>query len=316
MRSIPVHYHPANESESGCGGLSQNTQGVVVSHFGVAVAVRLENGDIRRVSVRRNSSHVVGDRVELEGERLTSLPASGVLRRRDSHGRVRAVAANLDVLGVVLAPIPVSPGGFVDRAIVAARAAGIEPVIVVNKADLPGAQALFEEMARHHALPEGPFLVSAALGSGLGTLRRFFAEGRRGAFVGTSGVGKSSLLNTLCPELDLDVGEINEVSGLGRHVTSVATLHALSDGGELIDTPGFRDFGPVEVSAEELAAGFPGFAEELESRCRFRDCRHRSEPGCRVREAVEAGRIPTVRYTAYLDLLDELEELERAPRSR
>jgi ribosome biogenesis GTPase len=288
----------------------------VVSHFGVAVAIRLDDGGHRRVSVRRNSSHIVGDRVELEGERLVSLPPSGVLRRRDSHGRVRAVASNLEVLGIVLAPRPVSPGGFVDRAVVGARAAGIEPVIVVNKADLPGGAALFAEMAESHRLQGGPFLVSAVDRTGLDTLGAFFAEGRRGVFVGTSGVGKSSLLNALCPDVDLEVGEINDASGLGRHVTSVATLLALPDGGELIDTPGFRDFGPVEVSAEELSAGFPGFEEELLTRCRFRDCRHRSEPGCRVREAVAAGRITAERHAAYLDLLEELEERERTARSQ
>jgi len=279
---------------------------VVVAHFGVALVIRLDDGRRQRVRVRRRSSHVVGDRVRLEGSELATLPATGVLRRRDAHGRVRSVASNLQVLGIVLAPRPPSPAGFVDRAVVAARAASIEPVVIVNKADLEGARALLEETRRTHAGLSHHLLLSAVRGDGLDALRELLAGERRAAFVGTSGVGKSSLLNALCPDLDLEVGEINESSGLGRHITSNATLHALPSGGELVDTPGFRDFGPVEVSPGELALYFPGFEELVSQRCHFRDCLHRAEPGCRVLEAVAEGRIEAGRHDAYLALLVDL----------
>jgi ribosome biogenesis GTPase len=134
--------------------------------------------------------------------------------------------------------------------------------------------------------------------------------------VGTSGVGKSTLLNALLPDLELAVGAINDASGLGRHITSTATLHALAGGGELIDTPGFRDFGPVEVTARELAAFFPGFEEPLGRGCHFRDCLHRQEPDCRVLAAVEAGEISVHRHGGYLALLSELEGVESAPRRK
>jgi ribosome biogenesis GTPase len=275
---------PAQRSDS-----AEGRRGRIVAHYGVAVAVRLEpdggatpegeevpaGEEVRRVPVRRRASHVVGERVVLEGERLRSLPATGVLRRRDSHGRVRAIAAELDVLGIVLAPIPVSPMGFVDRAIVAARTAGLAPFIVLNKCDLPGVDSLIDALPRCYAELMPLHRVSATLGTGLEALRAQLAPDHRGAFVGTSGVGKSSLLNALRPDLDLAVGEINEASGLGRHVTSNATLHRIGGGGELVDTPGFRDFGPVEVSTRELAQHFPGFERALESGCRFRDCLHR-----------------------------------------
>jgi ribosome biogenesis GTPase len=288
--------------------------GIVVAHFGVAVAVRMTDGRRVRFPVRRDSSYVVGDRVRVEESRLEVIPADGLLCRRDSHGRVRSVAANLDVLGIVLATLPESPVGFVDRAVVAARAAGIEPFHVLNKCDLEGAELLRDEIVRIHAGIEHVFVVSAVRGDGLDALRAFFATGVRGAFVGTSGVGKSSILNALCPDLDLRVGEINQWSGLGRHVTTNATLHALPDGGELVDTPGFRDFGPVEVSSPELASYFPGFESALDEGCRFRDCLHRSEPGCEVRAADVAGRLPAGRHAAYLDLLAELEAVEKAAR--
>lgn len=290
-------------------------EGVVIAHFGVAVAVRRHDGRIERHPVRRRSSYVVGDRVRLDGRRLEVVPGRGVLRRRDAHGRVRAVAANLDLLGIVIAPLPATPTGFLDRATVAARAAGIEPFLVVNKADLPGAPALLEASASTHACVEPRLLVSATTGEGLGALRRLFAaSGARGAFIGTSGVGKSSLLNALVPDLELAVAAIGEASGLGRHVTSTATLHALPDGGELIDTPGFRDFGPVAVSSRELAAFFPGFEQALREGCRFRDCLHRSEPGCAVLDAEASARLAPGRHAAYLDLLAELEAAEQDAR--
>jgi ribosome biogenesis GTPase len=305
---------PAKDGSGASANGSDSKLGVIVAHFGIALALRLDDGTRQRVRVRRNSSHIVGDRVRLEAGQIVSLPDRGVLRRRDTHGRIRSVASNLDLLGIVVSPRPASPTGFVDRAIVGARAAGIEPVIVVNKCDLVGARPLFDELGEGYSSIALRVLVSAVSGEGLEGLRAVLAVGMRAAFVGTSGVGKSSLLNALCPELDLDVGEINELSGLGRHVTSNATLHQLPGGGELIDTPGFRDFGPVEVSARELAAHFPGFEASLSERCRFRDCLHRSEPGCVVRGAVLEERIAEARHTAYLDLLSDLEAAEERER--
>jgi ribosome biogenesis GTPase / thiamine phosphate phosphatase len=286
-------------------------EGVVVAHYGVAVAVRFADGGRGRVRVPRKRSVLVGDRVVAEGDTLLRVePARGVLRRRDSHGRVRSVAANLDALGIVLAPRPESPLGFVERGLVAARASGLEPLIVVNKADLDGAAELYETVKQGYGETAPVLLVSASSGSGLAGVRSWLESGRRGVFVGTSGVGKSSLLNALLPDLALAVGAINDASGLGRHITSTATLHALAGGGELIDTPGFRDFGPVEVSARELAVFFPGFEEPLGQGCHFRDCLHRQEPGCRVLAAVESGEVSVQRHGGYIALLAELEAFE------
>jgi ribosome biogenesis GTPase len=294
------------------------SEGLVVAHYGIEVAVRLPDGRCQRFAVGRRSAHVVGERVRVEGDRLRALPAQGVLRRRDRRGRLRAVAANLDLLGVVVAPVPASPQGFVDRALVGARAAGIAPLLVVNKCDLPETSDLVRSLTDLYA-PGVPVLATSAVsGEGLDALRAVFAgagdSGRRGAFIGTSGVGKSALANVLCPGLDLEVGEINSQTGLGRHVTTNATLHRLPSGGELVDTPGFRDFGPVEVSASELARHFPGFEELLAKACRFGDCLHRAEPDCRVTTALAEGRLEADRYEGYLALLAELEVREREDR--
>lgn len=291
-------------------------QGVIVAHLGVAVEVLFSDGERHQVRVKRSSGHVVGDSVLVRGEVLERLPRSTELRRRDGRGGVHLVGANLDVLGVVVAPRPLPPTGFVDRAIVAARAAGLKPFLIVNKEDLDGAAELAAKLRALYGASLPVFTLSAKAGIGLDLLRQFMAEGHRGAFVGTTGVGKSSLLNALCPDLGLAVGELCEARGVGRHTTTVATLHALGGGGELVDTPGFRDFGLVDIVVDELIVHFPGFEQAMMARCRFRDCRHRAEPGCAVTALVEKGALAEDRYRAYLDLLSEIETTQDEARRR
>lgn len=281
--------------------------GIISAHHGVAVEVRFADGARRLVRVKRRSGHVVGDAVRVAGEVLERLPRRTELRRRDALGAVHLVAANLDVLGIVVSPAPPPPAGFVDQAIVAARAADLAPFLVINKCDLAAAEPFVADLRSAYAGAVELFPLSAATGAGLEALRAFFAAGHRGAFVGATGVGKSSLLNALCPEIDLQVGELNEYSGKGRNTTTVSTLHSLAGGGELIDTPGFNDFGLVEISAQELSLYFPGFEQVEAGSCRFRDCRHRSEPGCAVQALVSAGQISADRYTTYLTILDAVE---------
>lgn len=282
-------------------------EGLIIAHHGVAVEVLFASGEQSLVRVKRRSGHVVGDDVLVRGEVLERLPRGTELRRRDAMGKVHLVGANLDVLGVVVSPSPPPPAGFIDRVIVAARAANLRPFVVVNKSDLDAAKEFVEELRGTYAGAVPVFPLSAATGEGLPLLREFFGEGHRGAFVGVTGVGKSSLLNALCPEIELRVGTLNEYNGKGRHTTTVSTLHSLSDGGELIDTPGFQDFGLVDISVQDFAGHFPGFEKTEEVCCRFRNCRHRSEPGCAVVELVARGEIRAERYAAYLEILREVE---------
>ena len=290
------------------------SNGLIVAHHGISVEVLFNSGKRRMVRVKRNSGHVVGDNVVVTGEVLKRLPRRTELRRRDARGGIHLVGANLDVLGIVVAPL--SPGGFIDRAIVAAQSAELQPFLVVNKCDLDGTAELLAELSRVYGGSVPIFPISAATRSGLGPLEEFLSEGHRGAFVGTTGVGKSSLLNALCPEIDLKVGSLSDYKGMGRHTTTVSTLHALSGGGELVDTPGFRDFGLVDITVEELAEYFPGFEDHRDVACKFRNCRHRSEPGCAVLALVEQGRIPAERYATYMEILKEVESLQAAARSR
>lgn len=281
--------------------------GLVVAHHGVAVLVRFEDGNEQQIWLQPKQRAVVGDRVRVAGDRLAVDPARGVLRRRDPRGRERTIAANLDGLGIVVAVEPREPPGYIDRGFVIARAAGIQPFLVLNKTDLDEGGALGTRLEEIYA-DSGPVLrVSAERAEGIEAIAALLAGGKLGAFVGPSGVGKSSLLNALVPDLDLRVGELNRGSGKGTHTTTTATLHALESGGFLVDTAGFKDFIAVDVEPLEAAAFFPGFESVVGEGCRFRDCLHRSEPGCCVLAALESGALDERRHRAYGQLLEELE---------
>ena len=309
------------QSDRGCRpgdvpGTVSERSGVIVAHHGVSVEVLFSDGVREMVRVKRRSGHVVGDDVLVRGEVLERLPRRTELRRRDAMGGVHLVGANLDVLGIVVASFPLPPAGFIDRAVVAARAADLNPFLVINKCDLDRATESVAALQGIYAGSVAIFALSAATGAGLAPLRAFLGAGHRGAFVGTTGVGKSSLLNALCPEIDLKVGGLNLLNYKGCNTTTVSTLHALPEGGELVDTPGFQDFGLVDISMQELAAHYPGFEETHQVTCRFRNCRHRSEPGCSVITLVTEGRISRERYATYLEILDEVESGELEARQR
>lgn len=287
--------------------ITDGEPGRVVAHHGVAVLVRFESGEERQVWLQPEQRAVVGDRVQVGGDRLSVDEAYGVLRRRDPRGRERTIATNLDRLGIVVAPEPREPPGYIDRGFVIARAAGIEPFLVLNKIDLDEDSMLGDKLVEIYSPSAEVLRVSASHEVDIDSIRVLLAGGKLGAFVGPSGVGKSSLLNALVPDLDLRVGELNRGSGKGRHTTTTATLHPLERGGWLVDTAGFKDFIAVDLDPIEVAQGFPGFEAANEVGCRFRDCVHRSEPDCAVLAALEAGEIDERRHRSFVQLLDELE---------
>lgn len=289
--------------------------GTVVEHLGVAVEIETAGGERRRVRVARRSGLVVGDDVLVDGERVELTPRRTELRRQTAGGSVHVVAANLDALCVVAAVDPPARAGLVDRAVVAARAAGVMPVVVVNKSDLPDPEGVIPAMRARGDDSLAVLVVSARSGEGIERLSTLIAAAGRAALVGPSGVGKSSLLNRLLPEAARPTSELSAARGAGMHTTTTSTLWRLPAGGELVDTPGVREYGLVEVPPEDLAAYFPAFAAVAEA-CRFRDCLHQDEPGCAVRAAVADGRVPEQRYLAYRTLLDEAKLVRRSPVSR
>jgi ribosome biogenesis GTPase len=199
--------------------------------------------------------------------------------------------------------------GLVDRVLVQCARAGIPALVVLNKTDLDNAHetdAILGEYARAGV----PGLATCAV-SGLGVPEvRERCPGRRTLFVGHSGVGKSTLLGALFPGRDIVQGEVNEVTGKGRHTTSAAVLYrGVAEGGgmriELVDTPGVRAFALWGVDADELVEYYPEL-KPFSGRCRFGDCRHDREPGCAVRAAVAEGAVGERRFASYCKLRDEL----------
>lgn len=276
------------------------------AHRGVAVdLVHRGTQETQRARVKRNSGHVVGDVVRLDGEGLVRGPRRTELARRSPKGRL-VIAANVDVVAVLVTVEPPPRWGFVDRTIAGARAAGIEPWVVVSKVDLPGVADYAAALARRFEGAVPVFAVSAQTGEGVDTLIEKLA-GRMVVFIGPSGVGKSSLTNRLLGNAEIEVGALSDATGRGRHTTTAATHHRGPQGLHVIDTPGIRDFGLDAFTRADFAARFARF-EPFADQCRFRDCLHQHEPGCAVAAAVKDGSLPQERWDTYRKLLAQLEE--------
>lgn len=233
------------------------------------------------------------------------LPRRTWLARSDPStvGRQRVIVANIDrVVVVVSVGAPPLHPRLIDRYLIAIAQGGASPVVAVNKIDLlpPGSREL-EVLEPYRVLGAPIIPVSADARLGLDELRQALGQGRC-AFVGHSGVGKSSLLNALRPDLDLKVSAQKRRGGKGRHTTTASTLWDIGEGLQVIDTPGIRSFGLWKLSLEEVQAHFPEFADHP---CRFRDCRHQSEPGCAIRPAAQSNTLSPWRYETYLRLLEE-----------
>lgn len=268
-------------------------------------------GRLKR-EIRGGDRVVVGDEVlvripESEGATIEKVsPRRTELLRRALNGRkAKVVAANVDqALVVVAAKAPDPRRELVDRFLALTATAGIPPVLLVNKVDLPGAPAVAADLkAFYGSLGFQVLPISAVSGEGLDAARDLLAAGRS-VIVGPSGVGKSSLLNALNPGLALRTGGLSERRGTGRHTTVGGKLVRLEPSGEVVDTPGFSEAALWEVEPAELARAFPEF-DEPSGYCRFRGCSHIHEPGCGVREALDEGEIDAERYASYRRLLAE-----------
>ena len=258
---------------------------------------------------RQDQSPLVGDFV-----RITRQGDKGVLEallpRKNAF--IRPAVANIDQL-VVLAScaIPVTEPFLIDRVLAIAQLQNVPALVVVNKDDLAPAQPL-AEIYRRAGVPV--LVTSAETGEGIEALREALA-GKLSCLTGNSGVGKSSLLDRACPQLQLPVGEVSEKLGRGRHTTRHIELYSLGSNTFVADTPGFSAFDTERmelVHKEQLQYAFPEFAPYL-GHCQFPDCAHRKEPGCAVRKALAEGKIGQTRYSSYerlYELASQLKEWE------
>lgn len=295
---------------------------LVTKSTGSWYIVETENGDIRparilgkfrQKGIRTTNPVAVGDWVEIsiEENQETALihelhPRKNYIIRRSinlSH-KYQVIATNLDlaVLVVTLASPPTSLG-FIDRFLVTAEAYGIPTYIVFNKLDLfseEGLEILEEYMSLYENIGYSCFAISALEGTHVDELKALMKNNIT-LISGHSGVGKSTLINQLAPGADQKTGEISDWSDKGKHTTTFAEMINLPDGGKIIDTPGIQEFGIIDIETNELSNFFPEMRKLL-NQCRFHNCRHINEPGCKVLEAVEKGDMATTRYDSYISM--------------
>lgn len=299
------------------GDLGPEQQGLVIAHYGKQIDVEsLEDSSIHRCHLRANlGTLVTGDKVIWREGKPTGVVVANTerhseLSRPDSHGNLRPVAANIDYIVIVVALEPEPFANLINRYLVAAESVNIEPLILLNKVDLldeTGRQKMRELLAIYPQIGYRVLEASTQTEDGLSTLKSQL-KNRTSVFVGQSGVGKSSLINSLLPGVDIKVGALSEARAKGTHTTTTAKLFHFPDGGDLIDSPGIREFGLWHMSREQVADGFIEFRPYL-NRCKFRDCKHEGEPGCELQAAIDTGKISEQRINSYISIANSLEAL-------
>jgi ribosome biogenesis GTPase len=296
------------------GELGDEQEGLIISHFGTQVEVEGANGERQRCFIRANlPALVTGDRVvfcagEYAGVVVALHERQTILKRPDPYTGLKPVAANIDQVVVVIAPQPTPYADLIDRYLVAAETAGIEPLLLLNKTDLldqPELKDTVDEVLEPYKVLGYRVVQTSANRADLSALVEVLQD-RVSVFVGQSGVGKSSLVNSLLPAAALRTSELSQYNQKGQHTTTTARLFHLPTGGVLIDSPGIREFGLWHMSRAELEQGFREFAPFLGA-CRFRDCKHEAEPDCALIAAVGEGRISEARFRSYQILVDALD---------
>jgi ribosome biogenesis GTPase len=310
-------------------GMSERIKGTIIRSTGSWSSVLLETGEIvacrlrgnyRIKGLRTTSPTSVGDKVEVTmepgaqntgiiehiAERKNYIIRKSVNLSKEAH----IIACNVDQM-LVLATVhqPRTSFGFIDRLLCTAEAYGISAAVLINKSDLNTEEDAAELQAEYKSCYESigyrVFVASALDGTGMDELEAWMSD-KVTLVSGHSGVGKSTLINELVPELDLAIGEISEAHAKGTHTTTFAEMFPLSDTpGFIIDTPGIKEFGMLDMKVAEISHYFPEIFRTSE-KCKFGNCVHRNEPGCAVRNAVEAGIIPESRYSSYISILESI----------
>ena len=259
----------------------------------------------------RRTKVVCGDRVRWEPSRhddrvtVTAVEArDNSLERLDTtRSTTETLAANVDLVVVVVASLPKPDWFLIDRYLCAAAAMRAATLLLANKSDLETttAREFVSELENYRSAGYRVLTTSATTGDGLPELRAALA-GNTAILVGQSGVGKSSLINALSPGAELATASLSRATDEGRHTTTASIMHRIDNGGRLIDSPGVRDFIPAIRAGTSVQRGFPEILAVADD-CRFTDCRHLREPGCAVKAAVQAERITARRYESYRRLL-------------
>lgn len=282
-------------------------------------------GKFRMQGIKSTNPIAVGDIVDFELD-TTADVVTGVIttiHQRKNYlirksvnlsKQVHIIASNIDLLFILVTiDNPVTTTSFIDRLLVTAEAYGIEAVLVFNKVDTFSDETLDDQLFLQYTYDKIGYKclrVSAATGKGLEALKETMTN-KVSMFTGHSGVGKSTLVNTLEPGLNLKTKEISEQHQQGQHTTTFAEMYDLSFDAKIIDTPGIRGFGIVDMEPQEVGNYFPEFFK-LKDKCKFNNCLHREEPHCAVKDALDADEISWSRYKSYTQILDGDEDNYRA----
>jgi ribosome biogenesis GTPase len=286
----------------------------VMLNDGNMVTSRIK-GRFRLSDIKHTNPVAVGDIVSIQPENTTANYVITRIHERKNYiirkssnlsKQTHIIASNIDqLILLVTLTMPETSLGFIDRILVTAEAYHIKPIIVFNKCDL------FESTDMHQILTDTKqiysnigyecLLTSSVNSTGIDNLK-LLLENKTTVIIGHSGVGKSTLLNTVDASLNLKTGDLSNYHNKGKHTTTFAEMHTLRFGGYIIDTPGIREFGLVDIPDEELSHYFIEMRPYIGS-CKFNNCKHISEPGCEVQRAVESGNISALRYQSYLSML-------------
>jgi len=300
--------------------LGEPKTGTIISRFGQHADVEDENGVCHRCNIRRGvKSLVCGDKVLWRLGKETQHSITGVieavhertsiLSRPDVYDGVKPIAANISQILIVSSVLPAFNADIIDRYLVAAEQTGITPIIVLNKTDLldgSNTDVIEAQLTIYKNIGYEVLYVSNETQEGIDTLKQKLDE-KTSIFVGQSGVGKSTLTNSLMPDLGLITKQVSENSGLGQHTTTVARLFHFNDGGDLIDSPGIREFGLWHLTPAQVCFGFIDFSDFI-GLCKFRDCKHQKDPGCALIAATEENKIHPKRLASFQRILASLDE--------
>ncbi len=303
------------------GDLGPEQEGLIIAHYGQQLDVEPVDGDnkgqVLRCFVRANiDSLVTGDRViwrmgsDNTGVIVARCDRHSLLQRPDNFGALKPVAANIDRIILVIAPEPEPHDNLIDRYLVAAEITDIPVILLLNKSDLvneSNRSSIDTLLKRYQALGYPVERTSARTQGGQADGVQALVNGQTCVFVGQSGVGKSSLIQTLLPEESIRVGAVSEATGKGVHTTTTARLFHLNCGGDLIDSPGIREFGLWHMTPSEIEYGFREI-RDLIGQCKFRNCSHLGDPGCAISKAAEEGRISQARLTSFHRILQDMAE--------
>jgi ribosome biogenesis GTPase len=293
--------------------LGPEQSGLIISHHGKTLIVEDDNGQRIRCSARQNIGQpVCGDSIvwqsidEQEGVITAIKDRTSLLVRPGFADRIKPVAANITLMCVVIAPRPAPQENLIDRYLVAAEHLNITPMIVCNKSDLIDEQELANWQTRfsvYQTIGYQLLMTNTRQAHGLDQLKNQLKD-NRSILVGQSGVGKSSLINYLIPDREARVMELSSQIIQGQHTTSNSELYHLpGNEGEIIDSPGVRDFRLGHLDRRAIEQGFKEFRPYI-GQCRFSDCRHENEPDCAILAAVNDGRIDAARFASYRAIVD------------